>query len=83
LNRLQVSIFISLELRKTISEAGITAADVVSDLNEYSLNPAITAKWDSLQSDLHCCGGNSFLIGYNDYRFPSYQKLQILVYKYL
>jgi hypothetical protein len=29
---------------------------------------SVTSKWDDLQSDLHCCGGNNFLTGYNDYR---------------
>lgn len=28
----------------------------------------MTSKWDALQTDLHCCGGNNFLTGYNDYR---------------
>lgn len=63
-----VSIFISLELRTTISQAGITAASVNEDLNRYGIDRSITAKWDELQRYLHCCGGNNYLIGYNDYR---------------
>lgn len=62
------SIFISLELRTTISQAGIGAADVNEDLALYGKDPAITSKWDDLQRDMHCCGGNNFLTGYNDYR---------------
>jgi hypothetical protein len=63
-----VSIFISLELRTTISQAGITAAAVNDDLNRYGTDASITAKWDELQRYLHCCGGNGYLIGFNDYR---------------
>lgn len=62
------SIFISLELRTTIEQAGVGAADVQKDLVLYGENPAITAKWDELQRYFHCCGGNNFLTGYNDYR---------------
>lgn len=62
------SIFISLELRTTISQAGITATSVNEDLNKYGSDYSITAKWDELQRYLHCCGGNNYLIGFNDYR---------------
>ncbi len=35
---------------------------------QYGVDDAVTAKWDDLQEDMHCCGGNNFLLGYNDYR---------------
>jgi hypothetical protein len=53
------SIFAALELRKTLAQAAASHADVNDDL---------TAKWDAMQRYLHCCGGNNYLIGYNDYR---------------
>ena len=62
------SIFISLELRTTISQQAITAAGVNEDLNKYGVVSSVTTKWDDLQRDLHCCGGNNYLTGYNDYR---------------
>ena len=62
------SIFTSLELRSIIERAGVNSAEVNEDLKLYSVDPAITAKWDDLQRTLHCCGGLNFLTGYNDYR---------------
>ena len=34
----------------------------------YGIDGYITAKWDAMQRYLHCCGGNNYRIGYNDYR---------------
>lgn len=62
------SIFTSLELRTTISQAGVGGADVNEDLMKYGVDPSVTSKWDELQRYLHCCGGNNFLTGYNDYK---------------
>lgn len=62
------SIFTCLELRSIITQAGIQSASLNQDLALYGVKPAITDKWDDLQRDMHCCGGNGFLIGYNDYR---------------
>ena len=62
------SIFAALELRKTLAQAAASHADVNDDLNRYGIDPYITAKWDAMQRYLHCCGGNNYLIGYNDYR---------------
>jgi hypothetical protein len=62
------SIFTALELRTTITKADIGSAAVREDLDKYNLDSATTAKWDILQRDLHCCGGNNFLTGYRDYK---------------
>jgi len=62
------SIFTALELRTVVGQSNVGASAVNDDLKWYGKDPAITAKWDELQRDLHCCGGNHFLIGYNDYR---------------
>jgi hypothetical protein len=34
----------------------------------YNIEKYITYKWDAMQRYLHCCGGNNYRIGYNDYR---------------
>jgi hypothetical protein len=62
------SIFAALELRSIISQAAIGSADVNEDLSRYSVDQEVTTKWDTLQRDLHCCGGHNFLTGYTDYR---------------
>lgn len=63
-----ISIFTALEVRTKVAQANIGLVTVNEDLNYYGVDSATTAKWDILQSDLHCCGGNNFLTGYNDYR---------------
>ncbi len=62
------SIFAALELRKTLAQAAASHANVNDDLNRYGLDHYVTAKWDAMQRYLHCCGGNNYLIGFNDYR---------------
>jgi len=62
------SIFASLELRKVLAQAAASHANVNEDLKLYGMDARITSKWDSMQRYLHCCGGNNYLIGFNDYR---------------
>lgn len=62
------SIFTSLELRTVVAQGAVGSSTVNKDLVNYGVVPSITNKWDSLQRDLHCCGGNNFLTGYTDYR---------------
>lgn len=62
-----VSIFTALELRTIVAQSSLGATLVHDDLKLYNESPAIKAKWDDLQRDLHCCGGNNFLTGFNDY----------------
>lgn len=62
------SIFAALELRKVLAQAAASHANVNEDLKLYNINRYITNKWDAMQRYLHCCGGNNYLIGYNDYR---------------
>jgi hypothetical protein len=62
------SIFAALELRKVLAQAAASHANVNDDLMLYGINYYITTKWDSMQRYLHCCGGNNYLIGFNDYR---------------
>ena len=41
---------------------------VNNDLKLYGEDDAITSKWDTLQRDLHCCGGSGYIDGYLNYQ---------------
>eukprot|EP00096_Caligus_rogercresseyi_P012389 TRINITY_DN516_c0_g2_i1.p1 TRINITY_DN516_c0_g2~~TRINITY_DN516_c0_g2_i1.p1 ORF type:complete len:298 (-),score=83.43 TRINITY_DN516_c0_g2_i1:191-1084(-) len=62
------SIFTSLELRNHLVQNRLEQSAINEDLDKYNVDDSVTAKWDELQSGLHCCGGQNFLTGYNDYR---------------
>ena len=63
-----ISIFTALEVRTKVAQANVGLVAVNEDLAKYGVDAGVTSKWDTLQTDLHCCGGNNFLTGYNDYR---------------
>lgn len=60
------SIFIALEVRTSV-ENNIGDAGVQSEFKLYDTDSGIKAKWDELQSDLHCCGGYSYTTGFNNW----------------
>ncbi|XP_040563484.1 CD63 antigen [Lepeophtheirus salmonis] len=62
------SIFTSLELRNHLVQGRLEQSSINEDLDKYNIDYSVTKKWDALQSGLHCCGGQNFLTGYNDYR---------------
>jgi len=62
------SIFLSLELRNVITQDAVGSADVQIDLMRYGEDPSITAKWDELHRFFHCCGGQNYMTGYQDFR---------------
>ena len=62
------SIFTALELRTTVAHGSTVApGDVQQELNKYRNDSATTANWDTMQRDLHCCGGINFNTGFRDY----------------
>ncbi len=61
------SIFTALELRTTISYDVDPLAS--EELMHYGVNSTVTANWDDMQRDMHCCGGLGSHDGYNSYRF--------------
>jgi hypothetical protein len=62
------SIFTALELRTTVAHGDSATTSVNDELNSYGVDSTVTANWDNLQRDLHCCGGHGFQTGYTDYR---------------
>lgn len=67
------SVFTALEVRRYVTTGfqqsenseGVTANNALrEELKKYGQDDAITAKWDDLQKDQHCCGG---LEGYNEF----------------
>ncbi|TRY78926.1 hypothetical protein TCAL_12183 [Tigriopus californicus] len=63
-----ISIFTAMEVRTKVAQSNIGSVAVNDDLSKYGEDWSVSSKWDDLQADLHCCGGNNFLTGYNDYR---------------
>lgn len=64
------SIFTAMELRNIINNQVIDPSSVIDDMRHYG-EPgyeAITAKWDEMQRELRCCGGENFDTGYQDWR---------------
>jgi len=61
------SIFTAMEMRNNIVSKTLISADVTEELNQYNENPSITAKWDDMQRDLHCCGAHQYTNGYKSY----------------
>lgn len=58
------SIFIALEVRSDVERDDAADQKVLDDMDKYKDDASVKAKWDNLQSDLHCCGGHGFTDGY-------------------
>ncbi len=63
-----ISIFTALELRNEINQPGYGVSNVYQDLQLYGEDASATAKWDDIQRDLHCCGGNGYRTGWQAYK---------------
>ncbi len=63
-----MSIFSALELRTTIAQGSVSTGAVNTVLDSYGENSRVTSNWDTMQRELHCCGGNNFNTGYTDWR---------------
>lgn len=64
------SIFTAMELRNIINNQVIDSGSVIDDMRNYGEvgYEDITSKWDEMQKELRCCGGEKFDIGYQDWR---------------
>lgn len=60
------SIFTALEVRSDV-ENNKGDAQIQKDMALYEEDAGVKAKWDELQRDLHCCGGQRFNEGYRDW----------------
>jgi len=63
------SVFTAMELRNTI-ERQVVGTDLGREMDKYGDpdNQDITDKWDEMQKELRCCGGEHFENGYHDWR---------------
>lgn len=66
-----ISIFAALELRNAINseeEPFSNTRDILKELDNWHNDSSVRDKWNSLQSDLHCCGAVGYSQGYTIYR---------------
>ena len=54
--------------RSQVTRGEISSKDLNDNLALYGEDAGVTADWDDLQKDLHCCGGQNFGTGYADWR---------------
>jgi len=59
-----VSIYIALETRNMILTSKPNA---ITNMKEYPFDESIRYNWDTLQSDLRCCGSHTFTRGFQDW----------------
>ncbi len=63
-----ISIFTCLELRNQIELSGTYTHAMNEELAQYGDDDSITAKWDDLQRNMHCCGGFGHNVGWINYK---------------
>jgi len=70
------SILSAMEVRNIINNQVIDPTDISTDMQKYGVAgyEDITDKWDDMQRNLRCCGGEKFDIGYQDWRAANANK---------
>jgi len=64
------SVFSAMELRNIINTSVVPPGAVIDDMRNYGEVgfEDITSKWDEMQRELRCCGGQDFDIGYQSWK---------------
>jgi len=65
-----VSIYIALETRNKIlivKTGASYSTNAIANMREYPFDESIRYNWDTLQSDLRCCGSHTFTRGFHDW----------------
>lgn len=67
------SVFMAMELRYIINNNVIPPGNINNEMRHYGLpdQMAITAKWDEMQTELRCCGGEQFETGWMDWKIST------------
>jgi hypothetical protein len=61
------SVFAAIELRNTIGHEVIPFGEMTEYMEQYESDESVKAEWDAMQSQLRCCGGREYEIGYTDW----------------
>jgi len=68
------SVWTAIELRNIIQLDYLQPGPVKESMEQYGIDDAVTADWDSMQTQLRCCGGMSYEIGYQTWGNVGYSQ---------
>eukprot|EP00092_Neocalanus_flemingeri_P021978 GFUD01023836.1.p1 GENE.GFUD01023836.1~~GFUD01023836.1.p1 ORF type:complete len:294 (+),score=59.87 GFUD01023836.1:67-948(+) len=61
------SVFTAFELRNRIQRDIIPRSNMDKNMRLFNVDDTITENWNQMQSNLRCCGGQHYEVGYNDW----------------
>jgi len=67
------SVFTAMEVRNIIENQVMDPLAIQNEMRHYGEpdHEDVTARWDEMQRDLRCCGGDKFDTGFTDWRMAS------------
>jgi len=68
------SVWTAIELRNIIQLDYLQPGPVKESMEQYGIDDAVTADWDAMQTQLRCCGGMSYEIGYQTWGNVGYSQ---------